>query len=205
MTAMLNTAACVLEKQQYLESEESWGGHEDLHYRLPCSQSYLYLFLSCGGDFLFVDKKDKTLHPCIDYRDLNNITVRNNYPLPLIDSVFSSLHEAADLTKLDLRNANLKSGFVLGRGTSGRLLLILTLVILSAGNQPSCSSVSGGPLCCLTPRSMSPPAPSAHAARPLTALLLASFAPFPFLIGHGLISLWTSSRACLHQKLTPLF
>ena len=42
--------------------------------------------------------------PC-DFRGLNNIYVRNKYPLPLIDSAFSSLHEATIFTKLDLRNA----------------------------------------------------------------------------------------------------
>lgn len=50
-------------------------------------------------------KKDKSLRPCIDYRGLNNITVKNKYPLPLIDSAFSSLHQATVFTKLDLRNA----------------------------------------------------------------------------------------------------
>jgi len=43
---------------------------------------------STGAGFLFVDKKDKTLRPCIDYRGLNDITVKNRYPLPLISSTF---------------------------------------------------------------------------------------------------------------------
>ena len=58
-----------------------------------------------GAGFFFVDKKDKSLRPCIDYRGLNDITVKNKYPLPLIDSAFNSLHQAAVFTKLDLRNA----------------------------------------------------------------------------------------------------
>ncbi|KAI4805924.1 hypothetical protein KUCAC02_010517 [Chaenocephalus aceratus] len=58
-----------------------------------------------GAGFFFVDKKDKTLRPCIDYRGLNEITVKNKYPLPLIDSAFVPLHEATIFTKLDLRNA----------------------------------------------------------------------------------------------------
>lgn len=37
-----------------------------------------------GAGFFFVEKKDKTLRPCIDYRGLNDITVKNRYPLPLI-------------------------------------------------------------------------------------------------------------------------
>ncbi|XP_028324820.1 uncharacterized protein LOC114476995 [Gouania willdenowi] len=58
-----------------------------------------------GAGFFFVDKRDRTLRPCIDYRGLNDITVKNKYPLPLIDSAFSSLQEATIFTKLDLRNA----------------------------------------------------------------------------------------------------
>lgn len=58
-----------------------------------------------GAGFFFVDKKDKTLHPCIDYLGLNDITVRNRYPLPLMSSAFELLHGAKIFTKLDLRNA----------------------------------------------------------------------------------------------------
>ena len=58
-----------------------------------------------GAGFFFVDKKDKTLRPCIDYRGLNNITVKNRYPLPLISSAFELLQGATVFTKLDLRNA----------------------------------------------------------------------------------------------------
>lgn len=48
---------------------------------------------------------DKTLHPCIDYRGLNDITIKNRYPLPLISSAFELLQDAKIFTKLDLRNA----------------------------------------------------------------------------------------------------
>ena len=61
--------------------------------------------LSIGGGVFFVDKKDKTLRPCIDFRGLNDITVKNKYPLPLIDSAFGFLHQATIFSKLDLRNA----------------------------------------------------------------------------------------------------
>jgi hypothetical protein len=36
---------------------------------------------------LFVDKKDGKLNMCIDYRDLNKITIKNNYPMPYIDNL----------------------------------------------------------------------------------------------------------------------
>lgn len=58
-----------------------------------------------GAGFFFVSKKDKTLRPCIDYRGLNDITVKNKYPLPLLDSAFTPLHQATIFSKLDLRNA----------------------------------------------------------------------------------------------------
>ena len=57
--------------------------------------------------------------------------------------------------------------------------------------------------CPPTPGSSSPPAPSVHTVRPLTALPLVFFAPFLFLTGHGHISLWTSSQACPLPKVTP--
>lgn len=58
-----------------------------------------------GAGFFFVGKKDGTLRPCIDFRGLNNITVKNKYPLPLIDSAFVPLQGATIFTTLDLRNA----------------------------------------------------------------------------------------------------
>ncbi|KAI2647019.1 Transposon Tf2-9 polyprotein [Labeo rohita] len=50
--------------------------------------------------------KDGSLRPCIDYRGLNDITVKNRYPLPLMSSAFEILQGAKIFTKLDLRNAS---------------------------------------------------------------------------------------------------
>ena len=58
-----------------------------------------------GAGFFFVDNKDKTLRPCIDYRGLNDITIKNRYPLPLMSSAFELLGNDKIFTKLDLRNA----------------------------------------------------------------------------------------------------
>ncbi len=44
-----------------------------------------------GAGFFFVGKKDGSLRPCIDYRGLNDITVKNRYPLPLMSSAFKAL------------------------------------------------------------------------------------------------------------------
>jgi hypothetical protein len=45
----------------------------------------------CGATVVFVKKKDGTLILCIDYRQLNNMTIKNNYPLPRIDYLFDHL------------------------------------------------------------------------------------------------------------------
>ena len=58
-----------------------------------------------GAGFFFVGKKDGSLRPCIDYSPLNDITIKNRYPLPLMTSVFDQLQQAKIFTKLDLRNA----------------------------------------------------------------------------------------------------
>ncbi len=58
-----------------------------------------------GVGFFFVGKKDGSLRPCIDYRGLNDITVKNRYPLPLMSSAFELLQGAAIFMKVDLRNA----------------------------------------------------------------------------------------------------
>ena len=44
-----------------------------------------------GAPVLFVRKKDGSLRLCIDYRELNKVTVKNKYPLPRIDDLFDQL------------------------------------------------------------------------------------------------------------------
>ncbi|KAL0187405.1 hypothetical protein M9458_019075, partial [Cirrhinus mrigala] len=58
-----------------------------------------------GVGFFFVEKKDGSLHPSINYRGLNDITVNNSHPLPLMSSAFELLQGATIFTKIDLRNA----------------------------------------------------------------------------------------------------
>ncbi|KAK9081940.1 hypothetical protein Syun_030922 [Stephania yunnanensis] len=52
-----------------------------------------------GAPVLFVKKKDGSLRLCIDYRQLNRITVKNKYPLPRIDDLFDQLTEASGSQK----------------------------------------------------------------------------------------------------------
>ncbi len=58
-----------------------------------------------ASGFFFVLKKDGGLCPCIDYRGLNSITIKNRYPLPLVPSALEQLREATICTKLDLHSA----------------------------------------------------------------------------------------------------
>ncbi|KAJ9556477.1 hypothetical protein OSB04_011091 [Centaurea solstitialis] len=57
-----------------------------------------------GAPVLFVKKKDGTMRMCIDYRELNKVTVKNKYPLPRIDDLFDQLQGAKFFSKIDLRS-----------------------------------------------------------------------------------------------------
>lgn len=58
-----------------------------------------------SAGFFFVKKKDRGLRPCIDYRALNEISIKFRYPLPLVPSALEQLCHAKYFMKLDLRNA----------------------------------------------------------------------------------------------------
>ncbi|GJW44012.1 putative reverse transcriptase domain-containing protein [Tanacetum coccineum] len=57
-----------------------------------------------GAPVLFVKKKDESFRMCIDYRELNKLTVKNRYPLPRIDDLFNQLQGSSVYLKIDLRS-----------------------------------------------------------------------------------------------------
>ena len=58
-----------------------------------------------GAPILFVKKKDGSMRLCIDYKELNKVTMRNNYPLPRIDDLFDQLQGACVFSKIDLQSS----------------------------------------------------------------------------------------------------
>ena len=60
--------------------------------------------LSKREPIMFVKKKDGTLMLCIDYRQLNKVTVKNKYPLPRIDDLFDQMRGSKVFSNIDLRS-----------------------------------------------------------------------------------------------------
>jgi hypothetical protein len=57
-----------------------------------------------GAPVLFVEKKDGGRKMCIDYRALNEVSIKNKYPLPRIEDLFDQLRGASVFSKIDLRS-----------------------------------------------------------------------------------------------------
>ena len=57
-----------------------------------------------GAPILFVRKKDGSMRLCIDYQKLNQVTIKNKYPLPRIDDLFDQLKNSKLFSKIDLRS-----------------------------------------------------------------------------------------------------
>jgi hypothetical protein len=64
----------------------------------PCSSPW-------GCPAIFIKNKDQTLRMCMDYRPLNEVTIKNKYPLPQIDILFDQLSGAWVFSKIDLRSS----------------------------------------------------------------------------------------------------
>src|SRR5690242_13353403 len=56
-----------------------------------------------GTPVIFIKKKDGTFQMCINYHALNNITIKNHFPIPLINDLMDHLFGAKVFMKIDLR------------------------------------------------------------------------------------------------------
>nr|GEX08948.1 putative reverse transcriptase domain-containing protein [Tanacetum cinerariifolium] len=79
------------------ELSEQLQEHSDKGFIRPSSSPW-------GALVLFVKKKDGSFRMCIDYRELNKLTVKNRYPLPRIDDLFDQLQGSSLYSKIDLRS-----------------------------------------------------------------------------------------------------
>jgi hypothetical protein len=70
----------------------------DKGYIRPCASPW-------GCSALFLEKKDKELRLCVDYRPLNAFTIKNKYPLPCIEILFDPLAGVKVFSKIDLRSS----------------------------------------------------------------------------------------------------
>jgi hypothetical protein len=69
------------------------------------NKGYIHSIVSpWGAPVLFVKNKNGTLRLCIDFRQLNKVTVKNKYPLPRIDDLFDQLKDAKIFSKIYLRS-----------------------------------------------------------------------------------------------------
>jgi hypothetical protein len=57
-----------------------------------------------GAPVLFMNKKDGSRRMCVDYRSLNEVTIKNKYPLPRIEDMFDQMRGATVFSKIDLRS-----------------------------------------------------------------------------------------------------
>ncbi|GJT44957.1 putative reverse transcriptase domain-containing protein [Tanacetum coccineum] len=76
----------------------------DGYYVVPVGGFIRPSFSPWGAPVLFVKKKDGSFLMCIDYRELNKLTVKNHYPLPRIDDLFDQLQGSSVYSKIDLRS-----------------------------------------------------------------------------------------------------
>ena len=57
-----------------------------------------------GASVLFIKKKDGSMRLCVDYQELNKVTIKNSYPFPRIDNLFDQLQGSCVFSKIDLRS-----------------------------------------------------------------------------------------------------
>jgi hypothetical protein len=95
-TALISKAPYKMSREELVELKIQLNDLLDKGFIRPSSTPW-------GCPALFISKKDKGLHLCVDYRPLNAVTIKNKYPLPRIDILFDQLAGAQVFSKIDLR------------------------------------------------------------------------------------------------------
>jgi hypothetical protein len=90
-------APCRFSFTKYEELEKKLNDLLNKGYRKPNKSPW-------GVLVLFVKKKDRTLRLCTEYKGLNNLIVKNKFPLPRIDDLLDHLHGAIIFSKIDLQS-----------------------------------------------------------------------------------------------------
>jgi hypothetical protein len=77
----------------------------EMHIEELLKKGYIHPSVSPWGfSMIFVKNKDGTLRLCIDFKQLNKVTVKNKYPFPRIDDLFYQLKDAKIFSKIDLNS-----------------------------------------------------------------------------------------------------
>ena len=82
-----------------------------------------------GAPVIFVKKKDGSLQLCVEYRQLNQVTIRNQYPLPRIDDLFDQMRGATIFSKITVWISN---GLCRSGSASTCVVLILSFKVSKA-------------------------------------------------------------------------
>ena len=86
-----------LGQAQHLEVEKQLQDYVDKGFIKPSNSPW-------ASPILLVKKKDGSMRLCVDYRALNNLTIKNKFPIPRMEDLFDQLEGAKYFTKIDLRS-----------------------------------------------------------------------------------------------------
>jgi hypothetical protein len=96
-TAPISKRAYIMSRPELVELKKQIDELSEKGYIRPTTSPW-------AAPVLFVEKKDGTRRMCIDYRALNEVTIKNKYPLPRIEDLFDQLRGASVFSKIDLRS-----------------------------------------------------------------------------------------------------